>query len=89
MKYTHIWMGRAIARSLPARGAWIEIGPSGQTHCRRGSLPARGAWIEIERTIPWALDRESLPARGAWIEILPIPGKMALLPVAPREGSVD
>ena len=35
-------------RSLPSRGAWIEI----RVRCfapssRPGSLPSRGAWIEI------------------------------------------
>ena len=35
-------------QSLPARGAWIEIGPHGSKRKKyAGSLPARGAWIEI------------------------------------------
>ena len=37
-----------LVRSLPARGAWIEIGNNGQTKYYGLSLPARGAWIEID-----------------------------------------
>ena len=37
-----------LLRSLPIRGAWIEIRPSRRagTGCP-ASLPTRGAWIEI------------------------------------------
>ena len=34
-------------RSLPARGAWIEIRPRSEWEALIQSLPARGAWIEI------------------------------------------
>ena len=35
--------------SLPPRGAWIEITPSGSRKTLFSSLPPRGAWIEILR----------------------------------------
>ena len=36
--------------SLPARGAWIEIGGGmSLTYAPETSLPARGAWIEIKK----------------------------------------
>ena len=78
-------------RSLPARGAWIEINgkPTGE-FIRIMSLPARGAWIEIR--INYQLQKAGIrrSPRGerglksgagintcyAWL-------------VAPREGSVD
>ena len=36
-----------LRRSLPTRGAWIEIMVPGSTEFHRSSLPTRGAWIEI------------------------------------------
>ena len=36
-----------FVRSLPARGAWIEIARRANIRCGAESLPARGAWIEI------------------------------------------
>ena len=76
-------------RSLPVRGAWIEI-----QQCQRGekstpSLPVRGAWIEIFAIRPPWLPSPSLPVRGAWIEINHITGQALLVVVAPRAGSVD
>ena len=39
-------------RSLPARGAWIEIyGVTPATGTKNRSLPARGAWIEISSAL--------------------------------------
>ena len=71
-------MGGRGGRSLPARGAWIEIVEYSVLSRLSTSLPARGAWIEI-----WDLceDREpmrSLPARGAWIEAV-VEAKILLL----------
>ena len=79
-------------KSLPARGAWIEI-----CFCRRPflclakSLPARGAWIEISLSSVARINRaQSLPARGAWIEIAVIYMRAcAAIVVAPRTGGVD
>ena len=34
-------------RSLPSRGAWIEIAAMRYRGLRPMSLPSRGAWIEI------------------------------------------
>ena len=36
-------------RSLPSRGAWIEICLISCEFCNLPSLPSRGAWIEITR----------------------------------------
>ena len=35
-------------RSLPSRGAWIEMGMTGGSSPASLSLPSRGAWIEIQ-----------------------------------------
>ena len=35
-------------KSLPLRGAWIEIDDGTWLECNGQSLPLRGAWIEIE-----------------------------------------
>ena len=35
-----------IAKSLPARGAWIEIHKYRGAACSGSSLPAWGAWVE-------------------------------------------
>ena len=34
-------------RSLPVRGAWIEMAINGTSDYPTESLPVRGAWIEI------------------------------------------
>ena len=71
LKYDLRGVALGQPRSLPSRGAWIEISrsPEGITMgCR--SLPSRGAWIEIRapHVVHNVLCR-SLPSRGAWIEI--------------------
>ena len=38
---------KSLLRSLPTRGAWIEIGFGGNSPFAAASLPTRGAWIEI------------------------------------------
>ena len=78
-----------MARSLPARGAWIEMQVHVCDGCRAVSLPARGAWIEITQYGPPPAPSLSLPARGAWIEIFALPTLIPQLRVAPRKGSVD
>ena len=40
-----------MARSLPVRGAWIEIYAGDIQEAEDASLPVRGAWIEIFRTL--------------------------------------
>ena len=37
-----------IGWSLPARGAWVEMGSMDPGNRPSLSLPARGAWVEIE-----------------------------------------
>ena len=60
-------------RSLPARGAWIEIeneftvaGPG----CSRSPRGERGLKYRLHAYTTTI--QRSLPARGAWIEILPV-----------------
>ena len=38
-----------MLRSLPARGAWVEILEESKYYGVVRSLPARGAWVEIRR----------------------------------------
>ena len=75
--------------SLPARGAWIEMGWADGAQKMRLSLPARGAWIEITNKRGGKSLARSLPARGAWIEITAQLMTLLGLKVAPRTGSVD
>ena len=58
-----------INKSLPSRGAWIEIAPFMALESAFASLPSRGAWIEIEKIFLGSVMIKSLPSRGAWIEI--------------------
>ena len=57
-------------RSLPPRGAWIEIRQVELELLAAGSLPPRGAWIEMSPRGGFCTNQAgSLPPRGAWIEI--------------------
>ena len=48
MKYQDHHASAKSGKSLPSRGAWIEIFSDSTTaSVTRGSLPSRGAWIEI------------------------------------------
>ena len=77
-------------RSLPVRGAWIEIPLSGLELSKlSGSLPVRGAWIEIPKSNSSCKTIASLPVRGAWIEIPALDMACPFPAVAPCEGSVD
>ena len=77
-------------RSLPVRGAWIEIFDVRLQQKPVRSLPVRGAWIEIStKMISARCGGGSLPVRGAWIEMLKTWDKTISRTVAPRAGSVD
>ena len=71
MKYPLKVRGVNLIRSLPVRGAWVEI-------CGLGwglrplpvSLPVRGAWVEMQSgSATSGTACRSLPVRGAWVEI--------------------
>ena len=47
MKWYAIRASVLLLRSLPVRGAWVEIIISDKTARRAKSLPVRGAWVEI------------------------------------------
>ena len=76
--------------SLPARGAWIEIGYQGVIYIRIPSLPARGAWIEIVIRFRqrYATNRRSPHGERGLKFLAFVPGS-PVFPVAPRTGSVD
>ena len=52
-------------RSLPARGAWIEILKLIFTLMKKTSLPARGAWIEILKLIFTLMKKTVAPREGS------------------------
>ena len=80
----------ALVRSLPTRGAWIEILYHIGAYNVDTSLPTRGAWIEIAVGGDYVGNgATSLPTRGAWIEISPFSGLSVGINVAPHTGSVD
>ena len=70
LKYRHDRPWRHRHRSLPIRGAWIEIRTRMRESSSSMSLPIRGAWIEICLAMSVLLACASLPIRGAWIEII-------------------
>ena len=56
-------------RSLPVRGAWVEISAVCPSVRSCLSLPVRGAWVEIILLFLPGAVRASLPVRGAWVEM--------------------
>ena len=46
-----VYNGSIIPKSLPARGAWVEITITTLTVTLEKSLPARGAWVEIRTPV--------------------------------------
>ena len=77
-------------RSLPPRGAWIEIARVEKTHGSNTGRSPRG-----ERGLKYAgaeddlVESTSLPPRGAWIEITLAGVYILPAAVAPPAGSVD
>ena len=69
MKCSRVKVVCEVLRSLPVRGAWIEMKTQKSFALTRWSLPVRGAWIEIRSPAPGRKRRWSLPVRGAWIEM--------------------
>ena len=59
-----------INKSLPSRGAWIEISLSTKRSARIRVAPLAGS-VDRNWCVEVAVEKnaESLPARGAWIEI--------------------
>ena len=90
LKYPPLCYHFSRRKSLPVRGAWIEMrsGFSAPRFQSR-SLPVRGAWIEMRYPTFRTARQRSLPVRGAWIEILLVLLVLLILVVAPRAGSVD
>ena len=52
-------------RSLPVRGAWIEITPPESRDLRPRSLPVRGAWIEITMFLHKLVAELVAPRKGS------------------------
>ena len=78
-------------RSLPARGAWIEISTIAYAwYVWRVSLPARGAWIEIIALKSyWGRGRSRSPQGERGLKCPTADGYCSRGVVAPRKGSVD
>ena len=77
-------------RSLPSRGAWIEIRICAAPNAASKSLPSRGAWIEISMEViaARALACRSLHGeRGLKYQWRY--GHQCYIDVAPFTGSVD
>ena len=47
LKYSFHQLSSSVPKSLPVRGAWIEIYLNKEREQHAASLPVRGAWIEI------------------------------------------
>ena len=61
-----------MKRSLPARGAWIEISnETAETLTVKAVAPREGS-VDRNKSIAFIASESpmSLPARGAWIEIV-------------------
>ena len=82
-------MARAVSRSPPSRGAWIEMRILYSTAACRKSPPSRGAWIEMSVITRIPLGKTSPPSRGAWIEMTPAKTLSGRSRVAPLAGGVD
>ena len=79
-----------IDTSLPARGAWIEIGRfRGTLRTSESRSPQGERGLKFGYISPYSGVSTSLPARGAWIEIDWLTFKALKYLVAPRKGSVD
>ena len=75
-------------KSLPVRGAWVEIFCRVARRLDLGSLPVRGAWVEMVTWVSTDERRMSLPVRGAWVEMCFGAKNARKRGVAPRAGSV-
>ena len=88
------WLSRypdiMAKKSLPARGAWIEIVEAdvvitpGDSRSPHGEHGLKCVWDSLSHIRP-----KSLPARGAWIEIVDSAIPFGKREVAPRTGSMD
>ncbi len=52
-------------KSLPARGAWVEMTVTGAKFLQAKSLPARGAWVEMGKIFPRAMLENVAPRTGS------------------------
>ena len=76
-------------KSLPSRGAWIEImQPANLGLWLSGRSPRGERGLKYENAVEHGWWDESLPSRGAWIEICP-DSQIWAYRVAPLAGSVD
>ena len=76
-------------RSLPARGAWIEIANNAVINTQAGRSPQGERGLKYKLPVVELVFYASLPARGAWIEINQMIDWRGDCYVAPRKGSVD
>ena len=79
-----------VTMSLPARGAWIEIGVVKTGPEIMGSRSPHGErGLKFIEPMVNCINSGSLPARGAWIEMFAACMTAVAKGVAPRTGSVD
>ena len=75
-------------KSLPSRGAWIEIQISNKSVLELYGRSPRGGrglkWLLLHRR---RMGRASLPSRGAWIEIALALSPRIWLPSLPSRGA--
>ena len=65
MKYPRCTEFYKEIRSLPVRGAWIEIADPAEIQRTGKSLPVRGAWIEIFDEIDNGISVMVAPRKGS------------------------
>ena len=77
-------------RSLPVRGAWIEmLTRMVPSRVKRGRSPCGERGLKWVKHRSCLLSAVSLPVRGAWIEMRSPRSRRTATNVAPRAGSVD
>ena len=89
MKYTHDDGTIVVEKSLPVRGAWVEI-PTCPVRCPpdSGRSPCGERGLKYHHLGVHHVGGASLPVRGAWVEIAETQPGGLILRVAPRAGSV-
>ena len=65
MKYIRRAIADKQEKSLPVRGAWIEINTRPKWPEKERSLPVRGAWIEMATMAARRTAAEVAPRKGS------------------------
>ena len=90
LKFSHELFPVLPGKSLPTRGAWIEIDSNFQRSLAKGCRSPHGErGLKLLSPIILFISCLSLPTRGAWIEITFYNSVFRRATVAPHTGSVD